>query len=220
MSGSAANKITPAPLEQFRPMSEGEQLLKRAIDVAGALVMLVQSAPLMVSLALLIKMDDKGPVLYRRRVVGMNGEFDAFKFRTMRVDADEVLHRDAKLREKFQANFKLKNDPRVTSVGKFMRRLSLDELPQLWNVIKGEMSLVGPRMISPAEIEKYGDAAWIFTVMKPGLSGYWQVDGKRDGTYDERVAMDLEYVKRWSLLWDLKIILMTPVRVLRGTGND
>jgi lipopolysaccharide/colanic/teichoic acid biosynthesis glycosyltransferase len=201
-------------------MSEGEQLLKRAIDVAGALVMLVQSAPLMVSLALLIKMDDKGPVLYRRRVVGMNGEFDAFKFRTMRVDADEVLHRDAKLREKFQANFKLKNDPRVTSVGKFMRRLSLDELPQLWNVIKGEMSLVGPRMISPAEIEKYGDAAWIFTVMKPGLSGYWQVDGKRDGTYDERVAMDLEYVKRWSLLWDLKIILMTPVRVLRGTGND
>ncbi len=201
-------------------MSEGKQLLKRAIDVAGALVMLVQSAPLMVSLALLIKMDDNGPVLHRRRVVGMNGEFDAYKFRTMRVDADQVLHRDAELREKFQANFKLKNDPRVTSVGKFMRRLSLDELPQLWNVIKGEMSLVGPRMISPAEVEKYGDATWIFTVMKPGLSGYWQVDGKRDGTYDERVAMDLEYVKRWSLLWDLKIILMTPVRVLRGAGND
>jgi lipopolysaccharide/colanic/teichoic acid biosynthesis glycosyltransferase len=201
-------------------MSDGERLLKRAIDVTGALVMLVQSAPLIVSLAMMVMMEDGGPAIYRRRVIGEAGEFDAFKLRTMRVDADEVLNRDPGLREEFQTNFKLKNDPRVTSLGKFMRRLSLDELPQLWNVIKGEMSLVGPRMISPAEVEKYGDAAWIFTVMKPGISGYWQVDGNANGSYDERVAMDLEYVKRWSLLWDLKIMLMTPVRVLRGPGND
>jgi len=197
-------------------MSAGERLCKRAMDVGGAALGLVLCAPVIGVLALLVKVQDAGPAIYRRRVIGLAGEFDAFKLRTMRVDADDILSRDTALRERFQVNFKLKDDPRVTRLGRFLRRWSLDELPQLWNVVKGEMSLVGPRMISPAEHEKYGDAAWIFSARKPGLTGYWQVDGKKDCSYAERVAMDVDYVERGSLLWDMKILLMTPVRVLRG----
>lgn len=218
-ASAAKNSKLDAP-EKARTMTAGEKFCKRAIDVVGAAAGLIVSAPAIGQLALLVKLQDGGPAIHRRRVVGPAGEFDAFKLRTMRVDADDILSRDTALREEFQVNFKLKDDPRVTRVGRFLRRLSLDELPQLWNVLRGEMSLVGPRMISPGEREKYGDTAWIFSVRKPGLTGYWQAYGNANGTYEERVAMDLEYVNGWSLLWDLKILLMTPVRVLRGKGTE
>jgi len=188
------------------------------MDVAGGIVFLILSAPLICLLALRIKLHDGGPVLFRRRVVGPNGEFDAFKLRTMRTDADDVLRRDEGLRREFEVNFKLKRDPRVTSVGAALRRSGLDELPQLWNVIKGQMSLVGPRMITPAELQRYGDAGWIFTLMKPGLTGYWQVHGDPAAGYDRRIAMDLFYAENWSLWFDLKILIRTPARVLRGSG--
>jgi lipopolysaccharide/colanic/teichoic acid biosynthesis glycosyltransferase len=192
--------------------------LKRAMDVAGATFLLILTAPVIATLALLVKLQDGGPVIHRRRVVGPEGEFDAFKLRSMRVDADEILRRDPALRREFEVNFKLKDDPRVTAVGTFMRRTSLDELPQLWNVLTGEMSLVGPRMITPAELKKFGEAGWIFRCVKPGLTGYWQIQGRQEISYENRVAMDLFYVQNWTLALDLKILVKTPLRVLRGAG--
>ena len=199
-------------------MTHWQRALKRSMDVAGGTILLVLSAPLIALLALRIKLCDGGPVLFRRRVVGPKGEFDAFKLRTMRVDADDVLRGDDRLRREFEVNFKLQHDPRVTAAGAALRRSGLDELPQLWNVIKGQMSLVGPRMITPAELQKYGDAGWIFNLMKPGVTGYWQVHGDPAAGYDRRVAMDLFYAENRSLLFDLKILIRTPARVLRGPG--
>jgi len=178
--------------------------------------MLVLLAPLICFLVVWIKLHDGGPAFFRRRVVGMDGEFDAFKVRTMRVDADEILDRDEELRQQFEINFKLKDDPRVTSIGAVLRQTKLDELPQLWNVLKGEMSLVGPRMISSPELKKYGKASWLFTLMKPGLTGYWQVYGNQDSGYDKRVSMDLFYAEHWSLWFDLKILIRTPLRILHS----
>jgi len=188
------------------------------MDVVGAGALFILAAPLMAVLALRIKLHDGGPALFRRRVAGPKGEFDAFKLRTMRVDADEVLRHDEALRRQFEINFKLKDDPRVTPIGAALRRRSLDELPQLWNVLKGEMSLVGPRMITPEELKRYGDAGWIFQHVRPGLTGYWQVHGRQEAGYERRIEMDLYYVANWSFLFDLKILIRTPSRVLRGSG--
>ena len=205
-------------LNQRLPLTPKDRFLKRSVDIAGASVLLLLSAPLICFLALRIKLHDGGRALFRRRVIGPSGEFDAFKLRTMRVDADEVLRHDANLRREFEINFKLKDDPRVTSIGKLLRRTGLDELPQLWNVLTGQMSLVGPRMITTIELKKYGDAGWVFDAMKPGLTGYWQVNGDQQAGYDRRINMDLLYVENWSLLFDLKILIKTPARVLRGSG--
>src|SRR5262249_2677597 len=131
---------------------------KRTLDLLVAALLLLMLSPLIAMLALWIKIYDRGPMFYRRRVVGPKGDFDAFKLRTMCVDADEVLQQNPSLLREFAVNFKLKNDPRITPLGSFLRKASLDELPQLWNVVKGEMSLVGPRMISRPELEKYGSA--------------------------------------------------------------
>jgi lipopolysaccharide/colanic/teichoic acid biosynthesis glycosyltransferase len=204
--------------KQKLPLTRWDRALKRSIDLLGSLFFLVLSAPVVFLLALRIKLHDGGPVFFRRRVVGPQGEFDAFKLRTMRVDADEVLQRDSSLRRRFEVNFKLKNDPRVTAVGTNLRRSGLDELPQLWNVLKGEMSLVGPRMITPIELKKYGAAGWIFAEMKPGLTGHWQTSGDQQGGYHRRIEMDLFYAENWSLWFDLKILIRTPARVLRGSG--
>lgn len=193
---------------------------KRFIDVAVAAALLTITLPVLAVAAVFIKAEDGGPVLYRRRVVGLHGTFDAFKLRSMRADADEILERDAQLHLQFSANFKLKDDPRVTRVGALLRRFSVDELPQLWNVLRGEMSLVGPRMISPAELEKFGDAAWIFQFVKPGLTGYWQVQGRTEAGYADRVGMELWYAENRSLALDLMILLKTPLRVLRGSRKS
>ena len=203
---------------QRLPLSRWSRTLKRTIDLIGASLLLVLSAPIVLILALRIRVHDNGPAFFRRRVVGPQGEFDAFKLRTMHVDADEILRKDAVLRRRFEVSFKLENDPRVTRVGAKLRCSGLDELPQLWNVLKGEMSLVGPRMITPIELKKYADAAWIFSQMKPGLTGYWQTSGNQETGYQRRVEMDLFYAENWSLLFDLKILLKTPARVLRGSG--
>jgi lipopolysaccharide/colanic/teichoic acid biosynthesis glycosyltransferase len=198
--------------------SKAALMLKRAMDVTGSAILLVLLSPVIALLALIIKLQDGGPVIHRRRVVGPGGEFDAFKLRSMRADADEILKKDPTLRKEFEINFKLKQDPRITRIGALIRRTSLDELPQLFNVLRGQMSLVGPRMITPAELKKFGEAAWIFSAVKPGLTGYWQIQGRQEVSYDERVAMDLYYVQHWSLLLDLKILLMTPLRVVCGSG--
>ena len=199
-------------------MSNWGRLLKRSLDIIGSSVLLLVFAPVIAVVALLIKLQDGGPIIYRRRVVGPKGEFDAFKLRSMRADADKILRSSPALRAEFEQNFKLKNDPRVTPVGRVIRKLSLDELPQLFNVLKGEMSLVGPRMIAPEELDKFQDAGWIFRQMKPGLTGYWQVCGRQEVSYAERVEMETFYVQNWSLLLDLKLLLKTPLRVMRGAG--
>jgi lipopolysaccharide/colanic/teichoic acid biosynthesis glycosyltransferase len=215
---AAAVKEQDPIRNQRLPLTRWDRTLKRAIDLIGASLLLVFSAPVVSTLALRIKHHDGGPAFFRRRVVGPKGEFDAFKLRTMRVDADEVLQSDALLRRRFEVNFKLKDDPRITAVGANLRRTGLDELPQLWNVLKGEMSLVGPRMITPIELKQYRDAAWIFSEVKPGLTGHWQISGDQQAGYQRRVEMDLFYAENWSLVLDLKILFKTPARVLRGSG--
>jgi lipopolysaccharide/colanic/teichoic acid biosynthesis glycosyltransferase len=201
-----------------RKSSKRALFVKRVLDVIGSSFLLLVFSPLIAVVALSIKAQDGGKIIHRRRVIGPNGEFDAFKLRSMRMDADELLQRDPHLREEFGHNFKLRRDPRITPVGAVIRKFSLDELPQLVNVLKGEMSLVGPRMITPAELEKYGEAGWIFNVQKPGLTGYWQTQGRQEVSYARRVELDLFYVKNWSLLLDLKILIKTPIAVLRGAG--
>lgn len=216
MPAPAAERLGPA-IEGMK-MSRADRVLKRTLDACGAFVLLVILSPIILIASLLVKAQDGGPVFHRRRVVGPKGEFDAFKLRTMRVDADQILARDPELRREFEVNFKLKKDPRITPIGNFLRKSSLDELPQFWNVLKGEMSLVGPRMITPAELQKFGAAGWIYSCMRPGVTGYWQVQGRQNVSYDERVQMEEFYVRNWSLVLDLKILIKTPLRVLRGAG--
>jgi lipopolysaccharide/colanic/teichoic acid biosynthesis glycosyltransferase len=192
--------------------------LKRLQDVLVAAFVLLTLAPLLALVALLIKLQDGGPIFYRRRVIGQRGEFDAFKFRSMHVNAEAILKQNPSLRREFERNFKLRSDPRVTKLGAWLRKYSIDELPQLVNVLRGEMSLVGPRMITVPELNKYGESRALLLTVKPGLTGYWQVYGRQDVAYDERVRMDVFYIRNWSLLLDLKLLLLTPVRVLKAAG--
>jgi lipopolysaccharide/colanic/teichoic acid biosynthesis glycosyltransferase len=200
------------------PAGRVARALKRALDFLGAAVLLLLLSPLFIVLALIVLFDDGRPVLYRRRVIGKQGEFDAFKFRSMRRDADEVLRRDPALRAEFEKDFKLKDDPRITRSGDFLRKYSLDELPQIYNVLIGDMSLVGPRMITAPELEKYGAYKNLLLTVRPGITGYWQVNGRQEVSYQERVAMDMHYIESWSLWLDLKILLQTPRKVLKREG--
>jgi lipopolysaccharide/colanic/teichoic acid biosynthesis glycosyltransferase len=174
--------------------------------------------PVIILLGLIIKLSDGGPIFYRRRVMGPKGSFDAFKLRTMRVDADRWLEQHPDLLEEFRKNFKLKEDPRVTKLGMFLRKYSLDELPQLLNVVKGQMSLVGPRMVSPPELEKYRPYQALLLTVKPGMTGYWQVGGRQEVSYEERVKMDVYYIQNWSLWYDFKILCLTVWKVLKREG--
>ncbi len=181
--------------------------------------------PLGIIIAFAIKMEDKGPIFYLHDRVGLGGKiFKLIKFRTMCPDADKLLDKiledNPQLKEEWDKNFKLKNDPRVTKVGKFLRKTSLDELPQFINVLKGDMSVVGPRPVVEEELEKYyGDKAKYYISVKPGITGYWQVEARSDVCdYKERVEMDVWYVKNMSLLLDIKIILKTVWVMLTGKG--
>jgi lipopolysaccharide/colanic/teichoic acid biosynthesis glycosyltransferase len=214
MKITARATSTPTP-ELFR---RRYILIKRAVDVSGALLLLICAFPLLVIIALVIKLQDGGPVLYRRRCVGRRGDFNALKFRSMRVDADDILNGDPLLWQEFQKNFKLSDDPRITKVGAILRKFSLDELPQLVNVVRGEMSLVGPRMITAPELEKYGDLRDLLLAVSPGLTGYWQVSGRQDVSYETRIQMDVFYITNWSIMLDIQILLRTPAAVLKARG--
>jgi lipopolysaccharide/colanic/teichoic acid biosynthesis glycosyltransferase len=187
------------------------------MDLIGAAFGLMLLSPLFGLIAGLLMLDH-GPLFYRRRVIGPAGAFDAFKFRSMKPDADLTLQTDAEMRRTFERNFKLKSDPRVTRLGRVLRKYSLDELPQLFNVLMGQMSLVGPRMITAPELEKYGQYRKLLMTVKPGLTGYWQVHGRQEVSYEERVRMDVHYITHWTLKLDLKLLLLTPLRVIRGKG--
>lgn len=197
---------------------ELQRCIKRCLDVAVSAALLIVLVPIFAAVSFLVLCDSGLPIIYRRRVVGLAGNFDAFKFRTMVPNADSILAATPRLKTEFERNFKLKHDPRVTQLGRILRRYSLDELPQLFNVLVGQMSLVGPRMITEAELEKYGVQRDLIRSIKPGLTGYWQVRGRQNVSYEERVAMDAHYVARWSLAMDLRILAETPHKVFKGEG--
>ncbi len=197
-----------------RPWS---QALKRGFDLVGAAALLVFLAPLLAVIALLVRRSGS-PIVFAHTRVGRFGRpFRCLKFRTMVPDAGEVLNRllaeDPKARAEWQEGFKLKDDPRVTKLGAFLRKSSLDELPQLWNVLKGEMSLVGPRPVVLDEIERYGAAKVYYYEVRPGLTGLWQISGRSDLDYERRVSLDTWYVRNWTLWYDLVILFKTALTV-------
>jgi exopolysaccharide biosynthesis polyprenyl glycosylphosphotransferase len=200
-------------------LTGGEKFLKRVLDLLVSCTVLLVSWPLMLVIAVAIKFDSSGPVLYQRRVVGVGGKlFDALKFRTMYLDADQRLAQDPELRRQFEENYKLKDDPRVTRVGRLLRRTSLDELPQLFNVLRGQMSLVGPRMITAEERARYGKWRMNLITVNPGITGLWQVSGRNDLSYEERVRLDMHYIRNYSLWLDLHLLYRTIPAVLNGDG--
>ena len=151
--------------------------------------------------------------------MGINGiRFDAFKFRTMRTDGDAILKEQPELRAQLEKDQKLRDDPRVTRLGKYLRKLSLDELPQFFNVLRGEMSLVGPRMITPEEMQKYDQWGLNLLTIKPGITGLWQVSGRSNIEYQERVKMDMYYIRNWNLWFDIYLLFQTIPAVLKGRG--
>jgi exopolysaccharide biosynthesis polyprenyl glycosylphosphotransferase len=196
-----------------------DEILKFILDVTITIPGLLLISPLLLAIAVAIKIDSKGSVLHRRRVMGMNGDqFDAFKFRTMYENGDHILSSRPELKAELDNNFKLKNDPRVTRVGSLLRKTSLDELPQLVNVLKREMSLVGPRIITPAEVEKYQKWDLNLMTVRPGMTGLWQVSGRSDVTYEERVRLDMHYIRNWSIWLDLQLLMQTIPAVVRRRG--
>lgn len=211
----------------------GYETFKRAIDLIGSLMGIVLLSPLMIIMALLIKLDSKGPVLADiPKRVGEDGKlFKMYKFRSMVVGAHELLHEDPQFKElleKYQQNsYKLgiDEDPRITRVGKFIRKTSIDELPQLFNILRGEMSLVGPRAYNPFELEEQQEKypftkrfVKIILSARPGLTGVWQVSGRSEINFDKRVELDAKYVQRRSIFYDFWLILNTIPAVLLGKG--
>lgn len=201
----------------------GRRLVKRVMDLGLVLLFALPMALALTLLGLLIRLDSPGSVFYAHRRIGLAArDFKAWKFRSMVKDADQLLKKYLQAHPELQAEWerdqKLKNDPRVTGVGRFLRKTSLDELPQLWNVLRGEMSLVGPRPIVEEEIKRYGPLFTLYTKVRPGLTGLWQVSGRNDTTYAERVAMDAYYVRNWSPWLDLYILARTVWVVLFGKG--
>ncbi len=196
-----------------------DSIAKLTLDYCLTIPGIIAIAPLLGLIALAIALDSPGPVIYRRRVMGLNGkQFDAYKFRTMHVNGDRILDQHPDLKAELARNHKLKNDPRVTRAGRFLRKLSLDELPQLFNVLLGEMSLVGPRMIAPQEMAQYNQWGLNLLTVRPGLTGLWQVSGRSDVSYEDRVRLDMYYVRNWTIWLDLQILFQTLPAVLRSRG--
>ena len=193
--------------------------IKRLVDFSGALFGLILLSPLLFALYVLIKLDSPGPALFRRGLIGHRGEqFTAYKFRSMVIDADRVLKDNSSLSEEYRKTLKISNDPRVTRIGHMLRKTSLDELPQLFNVLRGDMSLVGPRMLGDVELARYGQAKDTVLSVKPGMTGLWQVSGRHTVSFERRMELDLCYVENWSLWLDLIILLKTPFAVINCKG--
>lgn len=215
--------LSPNPrllIQQFHERSGVRyERSKRLLDLLLAAVFLIVAAPAFVAIALMIRASGPGPIFYKQRRLGRNGrEFWCLKFRTMVANADEVLRNNPELMRAFEENFKIKNDPRITPIGRFLRSTSLDELPQLFNVLLGEMSFIGPRPIVRNELEKYGPYGEKLLTVAPGLGGVWQASGRSEVEYSERVEMDMYYVDHRSLGLDLKLLVLTARAVLKRRG--
>jgi len=217
----AVNGAAPVPSEGGMTSNAGPwyELVKRMLDLCVSSLLLMIALPLLLPVSVAILLDSDGPVFYRRRVVGKRGRpFYALKLRTMIEDGDAHVTRDTRLAEEYNNNHKLRRDPRVTRVGRVLRKTSIDEFPQLLNVLRGDMSLVGPRMISFPELEKFGEWQDKILEVKPGVTGLWQVNGRSDLDYDDRVRLNVYYADHRSLLLDLKILAKTIPAVLTGRG--
>lgn len=220
-TGMEVKEVASVPLLQINQvrLTGLDYVFKSGLDlVLGALVLLI-SLPFLGLIALAIRLDSPGAVIYRRRVMGLNGsQFDAFKFRTMFINGDEIMNAHPEMRAELEESFKVKQDPRVTNVGRFLRKYSLDELPQLFNVMLRQMSLVGPRMISPDELVKYEQWDINLLTIPPGMTGLWQVSGRSDLSYNDRVQLDMRYIRNWSFWLDLHILMRTFFVVVKGSG--
>lgn len=200
-----------------------KEYFKRILDVVLAIVLLPLLLPTLLLIFLLVKLDSRGPAVFKSERIGRDGKkFFIFKFRTMCLNAEErlkeILYQNPALAREWELDQKLRNDPRITRFGKIIRALSLDELPQIFNVLRGEMSFVGPRPIVEAEIEKYGDCFKKYTSVKPGITGLWQINGRNDTSYESRIALDSRYVNDLNLNQDLFIILKTIPVALSKKG--
>lgn len=198
--------------------------IKRSFDIVGSILALLLFSPLLLMLALLVKTSSPGPVFYGHTRIGRNGKaFRCYKFRTMVQNGEEILKnhllQNSAAREEWLATRKLQDDPRVTRVGAVLRKLSLDELPQLFNILRGDMSFVGPRPVVQDELDLYGRAAVYYLRSRPGLTGLWQISGRNDVPYRRRVAFDRRYVENWSFAFDLVIIVRTVPAVLASRGS-
>jgi exopolysaccharide biosynthesis polyprenyl glycosylphosphotransferase len=204
--------------EVFIGGSEGH--VKRLIDFILSFIAIIILSPLFFILAILIKITSPGPVFFKHKRLGLNGKIiEIYKFRSMVINAQEILDKllaeNPELRKEYEETYKLKNDPRITKIGKFLRKTSLDELPQLFNVLKGDLSLVGPRPIVLKEINKYGEYGKFLLRVPPGVTGLWQISGRSDVDYDERVEMDMQYISNWNIWLDLNILFKTIPAVLK-----
>lgn len=198
-------------------------VLKRGIDILGAILLLVLFSPLILIISLLISLDSHSTILYRQVRIGKMGRrFEMLKFRTMRVEVDDwfekYLDQNPATRMEYARYQKLASDPRLTPLGKFLRRSSLDEIPQLWNVLRGEMSLVGPRPFLPEQLEMYGQGLTLYFRVKPGITGLWQVSGRNHTSFARRTELDVHYVMNWSIWLDIYILTRTVWVVLRQDG--
>lgn len=222
--------LSPSLREEFQ-FKQRYMRTKRILDILISLLLLPMLCLIMLVVAVLIRLDSGGPIIYRQRRVGQDGvEFDMFKFRSMYVNNDDTIHREAVKRymsglklngdsSNVSTLYKVVDDPRVTRVGRIIRKFSIDELPQVFNVLRGEMSLVGPRPPVPYEVESYCERASLRLCGKPGITGYWQVYGRSRVSFDEMVEMDIKYLCQQSILQDLKLMVLTvPVAVL-GRGG-
>lgn len=200
-----------APVVYIQKPRRGYHVVKRVFDILLSVVSLVILLPVFIVTSIAVKLDSPGPVFYKQRRIGKNGRpFDIYKFRSMRADADALLSRlSPEQAAEYEANYKLKNDFRITKVGNILRATNVDELPQLLNILSGQLSFVGPRPVVLKEAEKYGVRKELFLSVIPGLTGYWQVYRDADTSYEERIEMELYYVRNCSLLLDIKLIFLT-----------
>jgi Undecaprenyl-phosphate galactose phosphotransferase WbaP len=220
---SVEPKLLPELTAVTGLLLDDPQRIKRVFDILFTLALALAALPFGIVIALAIALDSRGGVFFAHTRVGKGGRpFRIWKFRSMIAGSDEVLarylDRNPTLVEEWRLTHKLKDDPRVTRVGRLLRKTSLDELPQVWNVLRGDMSMVGPRPIVSEESAKYGPAFALYTKVRPGLTGLWQVSGRNDTNYQRRVSLDCQYIRNWSLWLDAKILLKTVRVVLGGRG--
>ena len=213
----------PSLLVQYNLLNLVMQRFKRIIDLTLCLISLLITLPLFITISTIVRIDSPGPIFYVQKRLGKNGKlFNMFKFRTMKVGSEDnlinILNKDEFMLLEYQKYHKLHNDPRLTQVGKFLRKISFDEFPQIWNVIRGEMSWVGPRAYLPSELKKMGDAAETILRVAPGLTGWWQVMGRHELSFEERLQLDEYYIGNYSLIMDTYILLKTIFVVISGHG--
>ena len=220
LSAVDTDKKNSSSVENGKKNKKGYLFMKRILDICLSVIGLAVAFLPMVMIALLIKIESPGPAIYVHHRIGKNGKpLPLLKFRSMRNNADELIkYFTPEQMKEWEKNFKLDDDPRITRIGKFLRRLSLDELPQLVNILKGDLSIVGPRPVVTEELERYGENKGKFLSVTPGLTGYWQAYARSTCTYEQRMKMELFYVDNANFWWDIEIMFATVGAVFRGHG--